>query len=82
MYFRTDREGLPLKRSFLGNREIYEDIKHKKIAGKAAHPTILERTEDYAKDMHKKTVKARPFQSTKSKSNVRTQQGRRPTMDA
>ena len=58
MFFRTDRQGLPIKRSYIGGLAIYEDVKQKKIQGKTISPANFERTEDYTKEamLRKSTV--------------------------
>ena len=63
MYIRTNRQGETVKRSYCGDREIYEDIKHKKIEGRSLHPTVIERTEDYGKDLNKRSRHSMNFDS-------------------
>lgn len=57
MLFRLDCKGNPLNRSYIGNKEVYDDIRTKKILGTTLNPSSIERTEDYTKElMIRKTI--------------------------
>ena len=78
MFFRIDRQGQPVKRSYLGCQQTYEDIKIKKLEGKAINPFAVERTADYAKEMVKKTTLAEKQRNAiKPLGHVRASQGAR-----
>ena len=77
MFFRIDRRGQPVKRSYLGCQQTYEDIKIKKLEGKAINPFAVERTAD-AKEMAKKTTLAeKQRNAVKPLGHVRASQGAR-----